>query len=73
MIDIAVMVHRRLQEVRRLRSGGESVTIGRVTFGQFAASLFFGILSVLLPLTLFVGTVAILVYVARWWLDRPRS
>ncbi len=39
--------------------------------GQFAASLILGILSVLLPLVLFFTLVATLVYIARWWLDRP--
>lgn len=42
-----------------------------MTLAQFAASLAVGILSVLLPLVLFFSLVAILVYVARWWLDRP--
>jgi hypothetical protein len=41
-----------------------------VTAGQFAASLLSGILSVLLPLVLFAGLVALLVYIARWWMDR---
>ena len=46
-----------------------------MTFGQFAASLGLGILSVLLPLAVFVTLVAGLVYVARWWIDRraPRE
>ena len=44
-----------------------------MTVGQFGASLLFGILSVLLPLSLFVAAVAVLVYVARWWIDRPRT
>lgn len=41
-----------------------------MSFGQFGVSLLLGILSVLLPLVLFVGLVAVLVYVARWWVDR---
>jgi hypothetical protein len=44
-----------------------------MTLGQFAASLLFGILSVLLPLMVFVGLVALLVYVGRWWMDRPKT
>jgi hypothetical protein len=40
-----------------------------VTFTEFLASLLFGLLSVLLPLALFVAAVAVCVYVARWWLD----
>jgi hypothetical protein len=41
-----------------------------VTVGQFAASLAFGILSILLPLALFISMVAACVYVARWWIGR---
>jgi hypothetical protein len=41
-----------------------------VTIGQFAASLVFGFLSILLPLVIFISMVAACVYVARWWLDR---
>jgi hypothetical protein len=41
-----------------------------VSFGQFAASLFFGFLSVLLPLALFIAMVAACVSVARWWIAR---
>jgi len=41
-----------------------------VTFGQFAASLVFGALSILLPLLIVISTVAACVYVARWWIDR---
>ena len=46
-----------------------------MTAGQFAATLLFGILSVLLPLVLFVATVAALVCIARLWIDRhePRD
>jgi hypothetical protein len=44
-----------------------------VTWGQFAATIVLGILSVLVPLALFIGLVAALVYVARWWIDRPRT
>jgi hypothetical protein len=43
-----------------------------VTAGQFAASLFFGVLSILLPLVIFIAIVAACVYVARWWIDRKR-
>jgi hypothetical protein len=41
-----------------------------VTFGQFAASLILGILSILLPFLLFISVVATCVYIARWWIDR---
>jgi len=41
-----------------------------VSIGEFAASLVFGLLSVLLPLVIFISMVAIGVYVARWWIDR---
>jgi hypothetical protein len=41
-----------------------------VTVWQFAASLLFGILSILLPLVMFIATVAACVYVARWWIAR---
>jgi len=41
-----------------------------VTFGQFAASLVLGALSILLPLLIFISMVAACVYVARWWIDR---
>jgi hypothetical protein len=41
-----------------------------VTFGQFAASLGLGIVSVLIPLILFFTLVATLVYLARKWTDR---
>ena len=44
-----------------------------VSFSQFAASLGLGILSVLLPLAMFIATVAGCVYVARWWIDRPKT
>ncbi len=43
-----------------------------VSFGEFLASLLLGLLSVAMPLLLFVSAVALCVYVARWWLDRPR-
>lgn len=49
-----------------------AVSSGSVTFGQFAASLGLGVLSVLIPLVVFVAIVAGLVYVARWWIDRGR-
>jgi membrane protein implicated in regulation of membrane protease activity len=41
-----------------------------MTLSQFAASLLLGIVSVLLPLLLFISTVAALVYLARRWIDR---
>jgi hypothetical protein len=41
-----------------------------VSFGEFAVSILLGILSVLLPLVIFIATVAGCVYVARWWIDR---
>jgi hypothetical protein len=41
-----------------------------VSVGQFAASLLFGLLSILLPLLVFIAMVATCVYVARWWIDR---
>jgi hypothetical protein len=41
-----------------------------VTIEQFAASLAFGILSILLPLALFISMVAACVYIARWWIGR---
>jgi hypothetical protein len=41
-----------------------------VSFGQFAASLALGALSILLPLLIFISMVAACVYVARWWIDR---
>jgi hypothetical protein len=43
-----------------------------VSFTEFLASLLFGLLSVLLPLALFIGAVAVCVYVARWYIDRRR-
>jgi hypothetical protein len=43
-----------------------------VSVGQFAASLFFGLLSILLPLLIFIAMVAACVYVARRWIDRKR-
>ena len=42
----------------------------RVSFGQFAASLVLGFLSILLPLVIFISMVGACVYVARWWIDR---
>jgi hypothetical protein len=44
-----------------------------MNFGQFASSLLMGLLSVVLPLLLFIGAVAALVYIARWWRDRSNS
>jgi len=41
-----------------------------VSAGQFAASLFLGFLSILLPLLIFISMVAACVYVANWWIDR---
>jgi hypothetical protein len=38
-----------------------------VTFAEFLASLLLGLLSVLVPLALFIGAVAVCVYLARWW------
>jgi len=44
-----------------------------VSAGQFATSLLLGILSVLVPLMIFVALVATLVAVARWWIDRRKA
>ena len=41
-----------------------------MSIGQFAASLLLGLLSLLVPLILFVAAVATLVYIARRWIDR---
>jgi hypothetical protein len=41
-----------------------------VSFGEFAASLFFGLISVLLPLAILISMVAVCVIVARWWIAR---
>ena len=41
-----------------------------MSFGEFAASLLFGVLSVLLPLLIFISAVAVCVYIARWWMNR---
>ncbi|MEO5741603.1 MAG: hypothetical protein ABIS29_13515 [Vicinamibacterales bacterium] len=41
-----------------------------MSVGQFAASLLFGLLSILLPLVIFISMVAACVYIARWWIDR---
>ena len=41
-----------------------------MSVGQFAASLVLGLLSILLPLVIFISMVAACVYVARWWIDR---
>ena len=38
--------------------------------GQFAASLLFGLLSIVLPLAVFIAMVATCVYIARRWMDR---
>lgn len=44
-----------------------------MSIGQFAASLLMGLLSVLLPLLLFIAAVAAVVYIARWWIDRSNA
>jgi hypothetical protein len=44
-----------------------------VSLGEFAASLLFGFLSIVLPLAIFISMVALCVYVARWWIARSRS
>lgn len=41
-----------------------------MTFGQFAATIVLGVLSILLPLVIFICMVAACVSVARWWIDR---
>ena len=41
-----------------------------MSFGELAASLLFGLLTVLFPLVVFIVMVAVCVYVARWWIDR---
>lgn len=41
-----------------------------MTLAQFAASLLWGMLSVLLPLLIFISMVAALVYLARRWNNR---
>ena len=41
-----------------------------MSLGQFAASLFFGLLSILLPLVIFIAIVAACVFSARRWIDR---
>lgn len=41
-----------------------------MSFGDFAVSLLLGLLSVLLPLLMFISMVAGCVYIARWWIDR---
>jgi hypothetical protein len=43
-----------------------------VSVGQFAASLALGLLSILIPLAIFISIVAACVYVARKWTDRRR-
>ena len=43
-----------------------------MNFGQFAASLLFGLLSIVIPLAVFISMVAACVYVARWWIERKR-
>jgi hypothetical protein len=44
-----------------------------MSIGQFAAAIVTGLLSVLLPLLLFIAAVAALVYMARWWIDRSKT
>ena len=41
-----------------------------MSFTEFLTSLAFGLLSVLLPLALFIGAVALCVWIARRWTDR---
>jgi hypothetical protein len=41
-----------------------------VSIGQFAVSLLLGILSVLLPVLIFISVVAVCVFIARKWIDR---
>jgi hypothetical protein len=41
-----------------------------VSLGQFAAALFLGFLSILLPFLIVISVVAACVYVARWWIGR---
>jgi hypothetical protein len=41
-----------------------------VSIGQFAVSLLLGILSVLLPVLIFISVVAVCVFIARTWIDR---
>ena len=41
-----------------------------MSFGQFAVSLIFGIVSVLLPLLIVIAIVALCVFIARKWIDR---
>jgi hypothetical protein len=41
-----------------------------VSLGQFAASLALGLLSILVPLIIFISMVAACVYIARWWIGR---
>ena len=41
-----------------------------MSIGQFAASLVLGLLSILVPLVIFISMVATCVYVARWWIGR---
>ena len=44
-----------------------------VSVSEFLASLLLGLLSVAMPILLFICAVAVCVYVARWWFDRPRK
>jgi hypothetical protein len=44
-----------------------------VSLGQFGASLAIGILSMLVPLAIFISMVALCVYVARWWIGGPNK
>ena len=37
---------------------------------EFIASLLLGLLSVVLPIAIFIGMVAACVSVARWWTDK---
>ena len=53
----------------RYDAGEESA---HVSLAEFAASLLLGLLSVTVPILLFIAAVALCVYVARWWIDKPR-
>lgn len=41
-----------------------------MSLGQFAASLALGLLSILLPLAIFISMVGVCVYLARRWIER---
>jgi len=44
-----------------------------MSLGQFAAALLMCVLSVLLPLLLFIAAIAALIYIARRWMDHSNS